>query len=263
MLTLWKRCREKHPGLFYLHLVLRLLVLGLLIWKLAVRAWVHAGLCILVMALFSVPALSRQILHLEIPPVLDGIICLFVVFSDIGGEMFCLYLRFPWWDSALHLLWGFLAGLIGCALMELWQGEKLTPGAAAFCMLSFTALTGVLWEFFEYFMDTVFSTDMQKDVWLSQVSSVLLNPSGDNVASTQEITEILVNGQSWPGLLDVGLTDTMQDMLLNFLGGIASALVFLCQNRSMICADIVHSIKPDSIRRSGRNPDAKRHLSDR
>jgi hypothetical protein len=48
----------------------------------------------------------------------------------------------------------------------------------AFC---FSMTIGVLWEFFEFGMDVIFRTDMQKDTILPVISSVVFNPEGKNV----------------------------------------------------------------------------------
>lgn len=39
---------------------------------------------------------------------------------------------------------------------------------------------GVLWEFFEYAGDKFFNLDMQKDTIIQKISSVELNPDGEN-----------------------------------------------------------------------------------
>jgi hypothetical protein len=53
---------------------------------------------------------------------------------------------------------------------------------------------GVLWEFFEFFMDGFFNTNMQKDTILPD------------------------------GTFDIGLIDTMSDLLVNFLGAAVSSV---------------------------------------
>ena len=76
---------------------------------------------------------------------------------------------------------------------------------------------------------------MQKDYVVSAVSSVALNPEGANAAvllpnirSTtilwQEgdiLRETIVNG----GYLDIGLADTMKDLLVNCLGAIVFSFI--------------------------------------
>ena len=84
---------------------------------------------------------------------------------------------------------------------------------------------GVVWEFFEYGMDVFFHTDMQKDTWISAISSVSLNPDGRNVAEQVAVDSVVVNGQSWPAYLDIGLHDTMKDLLVNFVGAVLFSII--------------------------------------
>ena len=230
MLRRYRRLRREDRGLYCFHLILRAAVACLLGWKLLRRQWGHAGLCTLTLALFGIPTLA-ELAHLSFPPLLEVIITLFAASANIGGEMFELYLRFPWWDSVLHLLWGFLGAVFGYAFLKLAQKGELTPLSALIGALGFSALTSVCWEFFEYFMDTVFRMDMQKSAWVTTVSSLLLNPAGTNQTVTMEAERVLVNGEAWPGLLDIGLRDTMSDLTLNFAGSLPAGVLALLDAR--------------------------------
>ncbi len=198
--------------------------------KLLRRQWAHEGLCLLSLALFGIPTLA-ELAHLTFPPLLDSIITLFVVGANIGGELFELYLRLPWWDSMLHLLWGFLGAVFGCAFLKMAQRNEVTPLAALIGALGFSALTSVCWEFFEFAVDTLFHMDMQKSKWITTASTLLLNPAGTNQTVTVEAESVLVNGAAWPGLLDIGLRDTMGDLLLNLMGSIPAGVLALLSAR--------------------------------
>ena len=226
-----RRLREETPGLYHYHLMLHAALVCLMLWKAVRGQWGHAGLCLLTLLLFSAPALWEKITALRVPPLLELCLTLFALCANMGGEMLGFYLRFPWWDAVLHVLWGFLAGLMGCSLLSALQGQTLRPLAGALTALAFAALTGICWEFFEYFMDSVFSMDMQKDAWLSAVSSVLLDPEGRNAAFTVPAQSVTVNGEIWPGFLDPGLRDTVSDLFQSFLGSVVCALALLLEGR--------------------------------
>ena len=109
------------------------------------------------------------------------------------------------------------------------DNEKLTfelsPFFLALLAFCFSMTIGVLWEFFEFFMDTFLHTDMQKDTIIHTIHSVTLDPTRSNqVVTIHNIQDVAVNGSSLglPGYLDIGLIDTMKDLMVNFLG----ALVF-------------------------------------
>ena len=87
---------------------------------------------------------------------------------------------------------------------------------------------GVVWEFFEYFMDMNFGLDMQKDTVVHAISSVMLNPTGANrPEAIRGITSVVVNGQELGlgGYLDIGLIDTMNDLLVNFVGAFTFSVI--------------------------------------
>ena len=97
---------------------------------------------------------------------------------------------------------------------------------------------GVLWEFFEYGCDNFLGTDMQKDRIVSSISTVTLNPDGKNVPvkidninktviysydSNGNLIENIVNN----GYLDIGINDTMKDLLVNFVGAVFFSFIGL------------------------------------
>ena len=95
---------------------------------------------------------------------------------------------------------------------------------------------GVLWEFFEFSMDRFFELDMQKDTVVHKISSVLLNPAGENVPIViKNIHDVTVSGTDLGlgGYLDIGLIDTMADLFVNFIGAMVFAILgyFYVKNR--------------------------------
>ena len=237
---LWAQCRPLALG----HLILRAAVLCLGIWKLSQGRWDHAGLCLLTLGLCTIPALFEWVLKLRVDPPLGFAAAAFAVCANVCGESLGFYERFPWWDEALHVIWGFLAGLLGCALLEALQKSKLRPGAAFLTALSFSALTAVLWEFFEFSMDCIFPWDMQKDAWFQSVNSVLLNPEGLSDAVRVTAESVTVNGVPWPGLLDPGLRDTIGDLFLSFTGSLLSAFALLISLRRGKMPKLLRGLMP-------------------
>lgn len=234
-----RRLRKENRALYLFYIMLHAAVVCMGIWKLWQGQWGRAGLCLLTLALFSLPGAAADALklRLEAPLYITG--ALFAVCANICGEVLGFYLRFPWWDAVLHVIWGFLAGLLGCAFLEALQRARLRGWASFLAALGFAALTGILWEFFEFTMDAFFPWDMQKDVWLQSVKTILLNPEGTNAAVTVTPETVLVDGVPWPGLLDPGLRDTMSDLFLNFLGSLLSALALLPPRRGRLLRSLM------------------------
>ena len=72
---------------------------------------------------------------------------------------------------------------------------------------------GVLWEFVEFGVDTLFHKDMQKDTVIHSFASVTLDETKSNIPIyVSDITDVTINGESLElgGYLDIGLYDTME-----------------------------------------------------
>ena len=80
----------------------------------------------------------------------------------------------------------------------------------------------MVWEFYEYAMDTFLNFDMQCDTVVHSIKSYLVGSSPIVVDTIDNITEVTVNGVDLGvgGYLDLGHIDTMNDMLSNTAGGV-------------------------------------------
>ena len=123
---------------------------------------------------------------------------------------------------------GFLAAAIGFSMGDVLNRSErtvlnLSPLFVAMVAFCFSMTIGVLWEFVEYFADNVLLLDMQKDTVIHTIRSVALDPTMTNTVMTIDgIADVIVNGESLGlgGYLDIGLHDTMEDLLVNFIGAV-------------------------------------------
>ena len=77
-------------------------------------------------------------------------------------------------------------------------------------------------------MDQLAGLDMQKDTVIHAIRSVNLDPEGRNVPYVIDgITSAAVNGKELGlgGYLDIGLIDTMQDLLVTFAGSLVFSVL--------------------------------------
>ena len=190
--------------------------------------------CVLSLALFCVPMLIERSLDINIPPLMEGIIYCFIFAAEILGEINSFYTLIPGWDTMLHTINGFLVAAVGFSLVDLFNRSerfsvKLSPLFLAIVAFCFSMTVGVLWEFFEFGMDQFFGTDMQKDFLVTTINSVTLNPDGLNNVEHLPIESLVVNGQDWMafpgGYIDIGLIDTMKDLLVNFVGAVVFSII--------------------------------------
>lgn len=221
---------KHHPVLFTTYVVLRALVIAVMVLEIFNGEYYNVFLCALTLALFMIPTFVERRLHIDVPNTLEIIILLFIFSAEILGEIQEYYLIFPFWDTMLHTMNGFLMAAIGIAMVDILNRSRkfkvrLSPAFVALVAFCFSMTVGVVWEFFEYGMDFFFHTDMQKDTWINAVSSVSLNPEGHNSAVQVLIDSVVVNGEKWPAYLDIGLHDTMKDLLVNFVGAVIFSII--------------------------------------
>jgi len=151
--------------------------------------WVSSVWLLAVMAITAAPVLLGRRLPVRIPPEYDVLAILFVFAALFLGEFRSYYARFWWWDVALHATSGLLLGVVGFLLVYVLNESrridlKLRPGFVALFAFAFAVTGGTLWEIFEFAMDQIAGTTMQKPM--------LGDPSG--------------------------LTDTMWDLIVDALG---------------------------------------------
>lgn len=220
-----------------INIVLSILVIGVAVLKFIRGDYYSVFLCVLTLALFNIPYLVENWLKVDLPVVLESIILLFIFSAEILGEIGSFYTHIPWWDTMLHTLNGFLMAAIGFALIDILNNSPkfhitMSPLFVAFVAFCFSMTVGVVWEFFEFFMDYFALTDMQKDRMVTDISSVLINPSGLNdtiIIKDIESTAVTLKDGTVQvfqgGYLDIGIIDTMKDLLVNLIGAVVFSVI--------------------------------------
>lgn len=220
-----------HPVLTAVYFILRLIVVGMLVINLLEKDYESAFICGLSLILFLFPAFIEKRLRMDIPSLMEVVILLFIFGAEILGELQNYYGQYPYWDTMLHTANGFICAAFGFSLIDILTRNRqekfrLSPLYVALVAFCFSMTVGVLWEFFEYGMDMVFQTDMQKDTVVRSVVSMKLNDDGSATA-LRDIAAVTVNGEPLPidGYLDIGLHDTMADLFVNFVGAVVFSVL--------------------------------------
>ena len=220
------------------YLIERALVIGVLVRFIFMRNYEGAFTCVLTLLLMLLPSFFSRTFHVYLPTAFEVIILIFIFAAEILGEIASFYIAFPFWDSILHGINGFLFAAVGFALVDFFNRNerfsfKLSPAFLAVVAFCFSMTIGVLWEFFEFSGDRIFSFDLQKDYVIHSIGSVSLNPDKKNkaVVINDIVDVIIVQGDGTEtalglgGYLDVGLFDTMKDLFINFIGAIAFSVI--------------------------------------
>lgn len=244
-LTSARQTLRKKGVVTTVYLVLRLLVILVMVAQFFNGNFENVFLCILTLVLLLLPTVLERRLQIDLPNTLEIIIMLFIFAAEILGEIQAYYTAFPYWDTMLHTLNGFLCAAIGFSLVDLCNRHErfslsLSPVFMAIVAFCFSMTIGVLWEFFECIMDSFFLLDMQKDTIVHDISTVMLDPTGGNkITAIRGITDVIVvaGGKEIPlglgGYLDIGLLDTMKDLFVNFIGAFVFSIIgyFYVKNR--------------------------------
>lgn len=215
---------KEHKSSFIVYFTLRGIVIALGFFSLIGGRYESLFFCILTLILLILPSLFQLTFRVEMPTTLEIILLLFIFAAEILGEISDFYYLFPYWDTVLHTLNGFICAGIGLSLADLLNKNEhvkfeLSPIFVALVGFCFSMTIGVMWEFFEYFMDSCFGMNMLKDTIVTTVNSI---PT-DVVGQLQSITNIQtlhINGEliNVAGYIDIGLYDTLNDLLVNFIG---------------------------------------------
>lgn len=220
-----------------INLVLSIIVALVMVARFLRADYYSVFLCLLTLLLFNIPQFVDKKLHVSLPKELEAIILLFIFSAEILGEIGSFYTHIPWWDTMLHTINGFLMAAIGFALIDILNNSPkfhitMSPMFVAFVAFCFSMTVGVVWEFFEFSMDYFTLTDMQKDRMVTDISSVLINPTGLNdeiiIRGIQSTTVTLADGSTHViegGYLDIGIIDTMKDLLVNLIGAVVFSVI--------------------------------------
>jgi mannose/fructose/N-acetylgalactosamine-specific phosphotransferase system component IIC len=154
--------------------------------------------CILGAAAMLLPGLLTRRVGLNIPSAMIIAYAVFLYCAIYLGEVRSFYYNIPHWDTILHTFSGAALGALGFSLISLLNKSEsitfsLSPIFVAMFAFCFAVSLGVLWEIYEFSMDYVLGTNMQKYAL----------ESGENLI-----------GQA-------ALTDTMKDLIVDAIGAFA------------------------------------------
>ena len=221
----WKEDRST----LIVYFTLRALVILCMVLQILRGDLQNVLLCVLTLILLLIPFFVEKYMKIDMPNVLEIITMLFVFSAEILGEINNFYGMIPFWDTMLHTLNGFLMGAIGFSLVDILNknSDKLNLSPIYLCLFAFcfSMTVGVAWEFFEYGMDEIMKTDMQKDEYVSVIRTVTIDPKqNNNVITIDNIAKTIVYDKEgkelvkFDGYLDIGIKDTMKDLIVNFIG---------------------------------------------
>jgi hypothetical protein len=164
----------------------------------------------LAVILFSVPWLLESRFKLNIPNYLEIIILFFLFGAIVLGNIHSLLVTVKGYDKFLHIVSGTLISIIGYEIIHSYNLSKsldvrLSPGLLSIFAFCFSITLLVLWEFYEFSIDTI--------------AFNLNNDTLRNMQRYQWINESLIYPQPY------GLMDTMLDLIVGSIGALIVSLI--------------------------------------
>jgi len=141
------------------------------------------------------PRIIKSIFKIKITDAMELVYVIFIILAQFIGSVINLYNKVWWYDLFAHFLSGVLTTILAMVVMD-WFGvykEKHKWFNVLF-MICFTLMVASLWEFSEFAADLIMKTDVQH-------------------------------------VIDTGVADTMEDMLIAFGGSIIVSISYLVENK--------------------------------
>lgn len=149
------------------------------------------------------PLILGKVVKVKIPKAMEIAFVGFCFASLVMGDLLNFYGRFPCWDIVLHGISGIMLGILGYAIYNSF-GPKDPPSPiwVSVWIICFALAAGAMWEIWEYATDGIFGLNSQE----------FLVTSGTFDTAT-------------PLYGRAALKDTMEDLVLDFIGSTGIAIV--------------------------------------
>jgi len=173
-----------------------------------------------------IPEILERLLRCKINIVVYLIAVLYAM-GSMMGHCWKFYYTISCWDKLLHLCGGVMFVILGIYLFERLSCGKANHVSAVIFALCFSLAISVLWEFVEYGADIFLGMDMQDDTVVNHITSYMLGTEKGVTGSIKDIQSVVINGAALPvdGYIDIGLHDTMLDMLWESGGALVTCML--------------------------------------
>lgn len=188
-------------------------------------------MCFCFMLIIPVFVLLEKLMNMEVSAFFAAFLLLYAS-GSIMGACYEVYVYVPHFDTILHGMWGVVYVVMGFAIIMQFVGNPKDNKTFFMCLLFgflFCLAAALVWEIYEYSMFSLSGMDMEEDTIVNYIHSYWLNPDHNHNA-TYDIFGIAktvlydadgnvlytIEG----GYLDIGLIDTLTDMVWCFICGI-------------------------------------------
>ena len=223
----------KKSDLFRLALLCSALAFCLVtcVWALIKKDTNSAFMALLSVLYVFIPNIAEKLFKFRIQNSLYVFILIYTI-CPLLGYAYNFYHIVHWWDDILHGFAGVIFAMLGAYLpYVLCKKKGCTVALCAFCAFFFSIAISGLWELWEFTSDSLFHTDMQKDTVLYDLppSYVFSEALGGGVGELKPLDDVkvIVNGTTLGYYVDLGLIDSMKDVLVETVGAAIYTLIYV------------------------------------
>lgn len=158
--------------------------------------------CVVGVLAMLLPGIVTKQMKISVPNNMFFVYAIFLYCAIFLGEVTNFYYVIPHWDTMLHTFSGFMLGALGFSLISFFNKTdkipvSLSPVFVAIFTFCFAVTIGAVWEIYEFSMDLMLSTNMQK--------------------FALESGEALIGSSA--------LIDTMKDLIVDSAGALVMSIV--------------------------------------
>lgn len=171
----------------FITLLIRVSILIAIITAIMNLRWTILFVSLIAFVLTYLPKIIERRYEIDLPIEFEILIVIFIYAAIFLGEVHKYYTKFWWWDAILHTGSGIALGFIGFAvLLILYKTKKIqaSPFTIALFSFSFAISMGAVWEIFEFAMDQIIGTNMQKNGLIDTMWDLIVDGLGALLAST-------------------------------------------------------------------------------
>ncbi|NNE56583.1 MAG: hypothetical protein HKN36_00600 [Hellea sp.] len=164
------------------------LLVGSAIFSALTQNWSTVFLSAVVFILTLVPFVFQSLSQITLPRGFVGAIVFFMVATIFLGEAGNFYERFWWWDAALHTFsaigFSIMGMLIVLFLVKDDRIRSTPPSMLVLMAFSFAVSIGAVWEVFEFGMDQLVGTNMQKSGLIDTMFDLIVDVGGAAIGAS-------------------------------------------------------------------------------
>ena len=220
---------KEHKIIRYTGIVLgELLAVGTVIFLFAAKRYERLPLAFATLLIVLLPEVMERIFKCKLSLPFYVFALLYAV-GPMMGQCWNFYYTISWWDKLLHICGGVMFAIVGAYFFELMVKQKNSFFATAVFAMCFSVTFASLWEFVEFGADQFLGMDMQDDTVINGITSYLLDEGIGVRGSLENIQSVTVDGIPLPvnGYIDIGLIDSMLDMMMESLGALITCIILL------------------------------------